>query len=82
MVEFREFRQQAEKKLHDSAIRRLALEFGVAEESIRDVYEAELAKLLPTARIKDYLSIFVMRRVRDGFRKDKENEGNVENYLN
>ena len=54
-----------EKIRHESAIRQLSEEFAVQPELMRSVNEEILGDLASQATIKDYLSIFVARTIRD-----------------
>ncbi|MEW6595444.1 MAG: hypothetical protein AB1413_11300 [Thermodesulfobacteriota bacterium] len=62
------FTDTAERDQHLSAIRRLAEEFGVAVDDVRPGYELELQHLYEGATIKEFLSIFATRAVRDTYR--------------
>lgn len=59
--------QEAERKLNESAIQSLVAELDEEEAEIRTLYQQAYDKLNKDARIKDYLSIFVVREVRGFF---------------
>ena len=63
-----QFTDTAERDQHLSAIRRLAEEFGVTADDVRISYELELQHLYAEATIKEFLSIFAARAVRDTYR--------------
>jgi hypothetical protein len=56
---------EAEKRQHLSAICMLSRDLGVAEDSIRPLYENELRGLREHARIKTFLSIFISRHIKE-----------------
>ncbi|MEW6427365.1 MAG: hypothetical protein AB1568_04950 [Thermodesulfobacteriota bacterium] len=56
------------RKAHESAILQLSEEFAVEHAAMKEVYEELLDELKARARIKEYLSIFVVRAIRDLFR--------------
>ncbi|MEW5791642.1 MAG: DUF3562 domain-containing protein [Pseudomonadota bacterium] len=58
----------SERDQHWHVIEMLAQEFGVSTDEVGPLYEAELAKLKPGARIKDYLSILISHNVREHIR--------------
>ncbi len=60
------YETEAEKRQHLSAICMLARDLGVAEDSIRPLYENELRGLKEHApRIKTFLSIFACRHIKE-----------------
>ena len=60
------YETETEKRQHLSAICMLARDLGVAEDSIRPLYENELRGLKEHApRIKTFLSIFVSRHIKE-----------------
>lgn len=63
------YEDEAEKKRHNNVIQRLAQDLGVDEAEIRRVYELKLGELKEHARIKDYLTVFVSRKVRESFKQ-------------
>lgn len=60
---------EAEKRQHLSAICMLSRDLGVAEDSIRPLYENELRGLKEHARIKTFLSIFACRHIKEKINK-------------
>jgi hypothetical protein len=56
--------QEKEKKKHEDAILKLAKELGAPVEDVKRSYE-EALELFKHAAIKDYVSIFVSRCVRE-----------------
>ncbi len=65
------YQNDAEKRQHISAIQVLASDFGLSEEFVRSLYERELESLIERARIKDYLSVLVIRRLREKISRGK-----------
>ena len=58
------YESESEKRQHLSAIHVLASTFSVSEESVRQLYENELQSLVGHARVRDFLSVLVMRRLK------------------
>jgi hypothetical protein len=54
-----------DSKHHQDAIRRLADSLGTPLETVQSLYERELERITPEARIKDYLAVLISRRVKD-----------------
>jgi hypothetical protein len=52
------------QQIHEQAIEALAKESLVAIEQVRELYEAEHARLLEQARIKTYVPVIAARLVR------------------
>lgn len=64
------YETEAEKRQHLSAIYMLAHDLGIAEDSIRPLYENELRELKEHApRIKTFLSVFVSRHIKEKINK-------------
>ena len=59
------YETEAEKEQHLSAIDMLARDLRIAEDPIRHLYENELRALKEHARIWNFLSIFVSRRIKE-----------------
>jgi hypothetical protein len=55
---------EAERRLHLSAVEALSERLHAPPEAVAGVYESVLADVAGRARIKEYLSILVSRRVR------------------
>lgn len=55
---------QKEGNLHLNAIRSIAKDTGFAEEDVAFVYMMTLEKLTKRARIKDYLTVLVVKEVK------------------
>ena len=54
---------EKEKGQHLHAIQMLAMNFGISEDAISELYETELIKLKQNARIRDFLMVLAYRRV-------------------
>jgi hypothetical protein len=54
-----------ELALHEGTIRELARASGQSAERIGELYERELARLRPTARLKEFLPLLTRRAVID-----------------
>lgn len=63
---------QKEGNLHLNAIRSIAKETGFTEEDVGFVYMTTLEKLKKQARIKDYLTVLVIKEVKDLLLKSME----------
>lgn len=59
------YENESEKRQHLSAIHVLASTFGISEESVRHLYETELQSLIRHARVRDFLSVLVIRRLKE-----------------
>jgi hypothetical protein len=59
---------------HQSAISKLAQDLDASEFGVKPLYEIILARFNRTARIRDYLSVLVSRRVRDRLRERARDE--------
>lgn len=57
-------RELDERISHESAIRVLSVRLGLSVERIRPVYEAELERVRPGAKIRDYIPLLVSHCVR------------------
>lgn len=64
MVAMMLYESESEKRHHFSAMHGLASTFGIPEESIRQLYENELQALVRRARVRDFLSVIVIRRLK------------------
>jgi ferritin len=62
------YETETEKRQHLSAIHVLSIDLGVAEDCIKQLYENELKVLKEHARINDYLSVLVMKRIKGKIR--------------
>jgi hypothetical protein len=58
----------AEASAHRDAIEALIEETRLPAEVVRDVYERELGALKDSARVKDFLVLFTVRRAREALR--------------
>jgi hypothetical protein len=65
MVAMMLYENESEKRQHLSAIHVLASTFGIAEESVRQLYEHELQSLIGQARVRDFLSVLVIRKLKE-----------------
>jgi hypothetical protein len=65
MVAMQLYDNNIEWKQHESAMQGLARELGMPMNDISQVYENALKELKSQARIKDFLSVFACRRVRE-----------------
>jgi hypothetical protein len=59
------YETETEKRQHLSAIHVLSIDLKVAEDIIKQLYENELNILKEHARIKDFLSVLVMKRIKE-----------------
>ncbi len=59
------YKSEAEARQHHAAINHLAEDLHRSELGIRPLYEMILARFIRTARIREFLSVLVSRRVRD-----------------
>ena len=59
------YKTEEERKAHFSAIHALASQYNYDESTIREIYERKLEKLMAGARVKTYLSVLVVRQVKD-----------------
>jgi hypothetical protein len=60
---------QKERARHQAAIHYLARELGFPEPEVGRVYERELVRLNSQARVKDFLTVLVGRRVKEDLRQ-------------
>ena len=60
-----------EAHAHEDAIESLAAETRMPPAHVRSVYERELIRLKPDARIKDYLLVFAIRKAREALRAER-----------
>lgn len=58
------YETEFEKRQHLSAIHNLAIDMGMSEDYLRQLYENELLSLKERARIKDFLSVLVIKRMK------------------
>jgi len=65
MVATQLYDNHIEWKQHESAMQGLARELGMPMADISQAYENALKELKSQARIKDFLSVFACRRVRE-----------------
>ena len=56
--------EETERRQHASAIDALCRDLGAPREQVSTLYESVLAQVADRVRVKDYLSIFVSRRVK------------------
>ena len=59
------YENESEKRQHLSAIHMLASTVGLSEDSVKQLYENELQNLIGHARIRDFLSVLVIRRLKE-----------------
>ena len=71
MVAIVSYGTDAERRLHASAIHMLSLNTGLPEDSVQQIYERELKNLSEHARIRDFLSVLVMRHIREKINERK-----------
>lgn len=62
---------EKEKSHHQSAVRNLARDLGMPIQEIGALYERALEEIKKTARVKDYLSIFASRQVKEFLHRKK-----------
>lgn len=65
MSSIRLYEDEIEKKQHDLAVKKLAEDLSVSEEEIRTLYEKELERVKPRAKVKDFLTVIVTREVKN-----------------
>ena len=65
--------KKAEFKLDESAIKNLAIELGEDELRVREYYLTELEKLEEFAVVRDFLSIFASRSVKENLINNNSN---------
>ena len=65
MHRYRLYQNDAEERQHHAAISNLAEHLHHAEIGVRPLYEIVLARFNRTARIRDFLTVLVSRRVTD-----------------
>jgi hypothetical protein len=65
MVATQLYDNNIEWKQHETAMLGLARELGMPMDDISQVYENALKELKSQARIKDFLSVFACRKVRE-----------------
>jgi hypothetical protein len=58
----------AEARAHEDVIESLVAESRMPRELVRSVYERELVRLKPGARVKDYLLLLAERKARERLR--------------
>jgi hypothetical protein len=56
------YETETERRRHLTAIHNLALDLGISEESLKQFYEKELLSLKEHARLKDFLTILVIKK--------------------
>lgn len=71
MVAMMMYQNDAEQRQHLSAIHVLASTFGLSEDSVRQLYERELESLIGHARVRDFLSVLVIRRLKEKIGREK-----------
>lgn len=59
------YETEFEKRQHLSAIHLLAMDLGISEDTMRQQYEDELKALNEHARIRNFLPILVIKRIRE-----------------
>ncbi len=59
------YKNEVEANQHHAAILHLAEDLHRSELGVRPLYELILARFIRTARIREFLSVLVSRRVRD-----------------
>jgi len=59
------YKTEEERKAHFSAIQALASQYNYDESTIREIYERKLEILMASARVETYLSVLVVRQVKD-----------------
>jgi hypothetical protein len=68
MVALMSYGTDAERRQHSSAIHMLSVNSGLPEDSVQQLYESELKTLTEHARIRDFLPVLVVRRIREKIR--------------
>jgi hypothetical protein len=62
------YESESEKRQHLSAMYLLSSTFGLTENSVKQLYENELQSLVGRARVRDFLSVIVIRRLKEKLR--------------
>jgi hypothetical protein len=65
IMEIVDFADQGEETQHARAIEHLCLEFPEYREIVPCLYEGRLLELMPEAKIRQYVSIFITRELRE-----------------
>jgi uncharacterized protein YqgQ len=65
------YETEFEKRQHLSAIHVLSRELGISESSIQQLYENELKEIREYARVRDFLPVLVIRRIKGRLRTGK-----------
>jgi hypothetical protein len=61
---------EGENKKHLDALEILAKDLGISADAMLSVYRCEFDRLTPQAKIRDYLSILIARKVRGIVKND------------
>jgi len=59
------YETEIEKRQHLSAIHNLAIDLRISEDFLQKVYETELNSLKAQAKIKDFLTVLVIKRIKE-----------------
>lgn len=70
-LSFDYFENEAEKVQHESAIEVLSEQFPEREAQVRTLYMQKLAELMPEATIRTFVSIFVIREIKETLNRNK-----------
>lgn len=60
----------SEYKKWDSAVKDLAADLHKPEAQVRDIFQAELQQLRNAAKVKTFISIFALRRVKESLKSN------------
>lgn len=60
---------ETEKKQHINAIQMLAKDLMIPIDIVRQLYEVELGELRQSAKVKDFLTVIVIRKVKEMIKK-------------
>lgn len=59
------YETETERRRHLTAIHNLAMDLGVSEEYLRKLYETELLSLKEHARLKDFITVLVIKKIKE-----------------
>jgi hypothetical protein len=71
MVVMMLYENESEKRQHLSAIQALTFSLGMSENIVRELYENELQSMIARASVRDFLSVIVIRRIREKIQNNR-----------
>ena len=66
-----DFQDEAEKVQHESALQALSEQFPRQRNLVRALYRQKLCEFLPEARIRAFISIFIIREIKGTLKRMK-----------